>query len=363
MNMNMDTNMDMMDESDIVEIVAVLSIEKIHGGCICFLQLDHLRSFGISYGAAVVLIKGMQELMFRHPSKSGVPVGGVPAARMQSQSHSGAGAGAGAGEGIDLDEWLGKKIGVMPPPTSTRTSDRLYNVDDPSILAEVMSAVNEHETGNANPKTNTNTNTNTNVEHQDFGTGGMDMEMGNMDSNELASGRAKEFMNNRFGLELPELRTGQDLPMQDIHTPISPSASSCTMSMPTGSDGDSVGMEDNSNMQLDQALLDSMPASVRDIAKRRPDLVQTLIQSKQQQIESLARSRSNLPSILEDDNQGEFTSRDAVTVNDEGMTRLEPQNCMPGFAEAEDEEYGSWDGTGGYNDERFGLLRRRRNAS
>ena len=350
-DMDMDNNTTTtMDESDIIEIVAILSQEKIHGGCIPFLQLNHLRSFGISYGAAVIMIKGMEEL-----------TGVSAAARMQSQSYPGVGGGLGDEDGIDLDEWLGRKIGEIKPPTSTH--DKLYNVDDPAILAEVISALNDAENGNKDADGDDAR------QQQDFGMGGMDVDNMDIDSNELDSGRAKEFMNSRFGLELPEVRTGKGLSTQeqeqDTRTLISSSASSMPMPMSNGSNGnngDSVGMEENSNVQFDQALLDSMPESVRDIAKRRPDLVQALMQSKQQQTESVARSRANLPSILEDGNQGDLgVGMGGGEYTSSRSSPGERQNCMPGFeeADAEDEEYGNWDGTGGYNDERFGLLRRR----
>ena len=77
----------------------------------------------------------------------------------------------------------------------------------------------------------------------------------------------------------------------------------------------------------------------------------------------MARSRANLPSILEDGNQGDLgVGMGGGEYTSSRSSPGERQNCMPGFeeADAEDEEYGNWDGTGGYNnDERFGLLRRR----
>jgi hypothetical protein len=62
------------------------------------------------------------------------------------------------------------------------------------------------------------------------------------------------------------------------------------------------------------------------------------MQNKQEQVEAVALSRSNLPSISEND----------------GRVPLEEF--------AGDEEYGNWNGPGGYNEETSGLLRRRRNA-
>lgn len=280
------------DESDgnVLDILDILSSEKINGACLPFVRLDQLRSFGIAYGEAVTLIKGMKALMLRYPSRTGA-----------------AAAAAQINEGIDLDAWLGKKIREMPQPESHTETD---------------ADANSIESGTVNE----------NAYQQD--------DVMDIYNNELASARAKAYMSREYGMELPDLRTTNDSSKQDapasslalsrgdLQSPTTPASA-----MTNDSDD---GME--ANVNIDQALLDAMPASVREIAKKRPDLVQALMQNKQEQVEAVALSRSNLPSISEND----------------GRVPLEEF--------AGDEEYGNWNGPGGYNEETSGLLRRRRNA-
>jgi len=95
---------------ELQSLVEILDLERISGGSIPFIQLDDLRSMGISYGEAIHLMNEMGDLMRKYPSRNQ-----HQRVHPQVQHNHNGGYKANDG-GIDLDDWLGRTIDKVPAP-------------------------------------------------------------------------------------------------------------------------------------------------------------------------------------------------------------------------------------------------------
>jgi len=101
---------------ELQSLVEILDLERISGGSIPFIQLDDLRSMGISYGEAIHLMNEMGDLMRKYPSRNQ-----HQRVHPQVQHNHNGGYKANDG-GIDLDDWLGRTIDKVPAPAPPKPS-------------------------------------------------------------------------------------------------------------------------------------------------------------------------------------------------------------------------------------------------
>ena len=153
---------------------------------------------------------------------------------------------------------------------------------------------------------------------------------------ESAMQQAKEFMSERFGIDIPDIQVdGKSDQVQSTTTPVtnvedlgdpspSPSSESPQTSMGSKTSG------------ISEEILNSMPANVREIARRRPDLVNALL------------ANTELPAV----SRGIQLQESDIPSN---AAYNEPLEVI-------DEEIGSWNEEPN-SQEMTGLLRRRRNIS
>ncbi|GFH53227.1 predicted protein [Chaetoceros tenuissimus] len=281
-------------DGDLDDILDIVSRERIHGACLPALNMNDLRSFGMSYGEAMVLLCEISELMQQFPptkvyhATSGYSIRGVESASSNRNSH----------DGIDLDEWLGRKNlnSEQPAPQP------MLQVQAPQFPPQPQ----VNTVGNSSSQAGTSSNI-----HKDL------IEM------RLAEIKAKSGISN------------------DIESPVPPPSSTLQTQQPP---------IDINN--IDPKILETMPPGVREIAKRRPDLVQALIQNKQEQMKHDANKLS--PIREESTNQGLDGVIDQDMDSIEAMEYHEDHFGEDGM----DEEYGF--GSDDFNDEMVGLVRRRR---
>ena len=321
-NMKTNTRVDDANISIIQEefqcLINAFESERINGQSIPYLSLEHLRSMGISFGVTIEVLKDIQDLMVKFPRQSRE----LHIDLMESQNHqyqypnhthnhkqkhghngqhaskskSNSSVRTNSNEiEIDLDAWLGK--------TSSSSSSTTIPVKKIS-MGEMKAA----------------------------------MQMPTSDGGDFSMSEVKDLMKDRFGLDVPEpdfathnmhqhlhahanVNTHAALPeyqlsqVDDIATPTSAGLDSGLNSTPPG---------------FSEEFLKSMPPNVRDIAKRRPDLVKSLMQQT-------PSSSNNRDIGLRLDSNGGSTSNESLVVIDE--------------------EIGDWQED---NHEMVGLIRRRR---
>ena len=157
-------------------------------------------------------------------------------------------------------------------------------------------------------------------------------------------GRAQMAMRERFGLELPAIRgrdaaeviyRGRNQPTQseDFSNPTSSQLSEHLEASPLAAAAESTSASSGS---IPDELLSGMPAHIRNIAKRRPDIVSKILLEKKQQQEQPSSERME---------------------RDGWSDRFQPPTIDEGVDEEEEDgvyDSGREDGA----DERVGLLRR-----
>ena len=284
-------------DGDLDDILDIVSRERIYGPCLPALNMNDLRSFGMSYGEAMVLLCGISELMQQFPptkvyhATSGYSIRGAESGPSNRNSH----------DGIDLDEWLGRKnlssVAQQPAPQPMLQVQAPQFPPQPQVNA----------VGNSSSQAGASSNI-----HKDL------IEM------RLAEIKAKSGISN------------------DIESPVPRPAPSTLQTQQPPIDINNI----------DPKILEAMPPGVREIAKRRPDLVQALIQNKQEQMKHDANKLSSIRE--ESTNQGLDGEIDQDMDSIEAMEYHEDHFGEDGM----DEEYGF--ASDDFNDEMVGLVRRRR---
>jgi len=235
------------DEDDLANFLMMIQSQRINGASLPYLGIREFRSMGISHGNAVMLFHSLSVLMQQYSSSSR-----TTKSYRFSDSHAHAHAGAGESqsqsqnyhEGIDLDAWLGKKIGQPPPRNDDSDDEENNDIQPPPPPPPEAFAFSNISA--------------TKKEQSDF-----------QESNNLG---LSNYPNNLRG---------------DDHRATNVDSLGAAPPQAAQSNGFGSGMASTSTStesQFDESLLSAMPPSVRDIAARRPDIVQALLAKKQQSI-------------------------------------------------------------------------------
>jgi len=248
---NVDIQLDNINDEVILQILETFQKQGINGSFLPYVQVQDLIRMGIPYCHAVHLCVNFRALIDKSQ----------PLDEHFNNTENG-------GEvGIDLDKWLGKKIGggstsssVVHDAVAVNGAEEIYTVNNDQE-GEVHTGLQE-----ASPSPSPQ------YDH------------------------VKDIMSSRYGMELPELRQPSN-----THNAQSPSMPTQTqrqppMPPPTTNNVASMKNSDNENMTIDLALLDAMPPNIREIASRRPDLVKAIhkkfvIESSNERITEKSTSR------------------------------------------------------------------------
>jgi len=208
---------------------------------------------------------------------------------------------------------------------------------------------------NCNTITNVNATIESSVEKCNDASGNSEIEMLSFDNNN--HDRIKELMSERFGLQLPSLRTNDDDNEAQSCAPSNPTSikeeESISLDIDAKIPNDSLQKIDNNNHhQLGPELLNSMPPNIREIASRRPGLVQTLLQYQQQQPQQQGAT-SALMGVVEEEEEEEDDDDDE---DDEESTKKVHFSHPLTTSKQEKQHYDDNDDV----DEMVGLLRKRR---
>ena len=291
------------DDDAIVGILETIREQGINGSILPYIQVQDLITMRVGYIHAVFLCVKFRNLMdtanINDSSNDTV------------DEHN-------KGVGIDLDEWLGKKVGENQLLTG-KNLDSNHDIEHNHDNMDFM---------------------NNNVSHYDS---------------------AKEIMSEKFGMELPQVRqmpdqlpdpipsmeSNEHLPMtqsQFISKPTKPVASAASTASTT------LNNKNQSQIKLDQSLLNSLPPNIREIASRNPDLLMTMMQKKV--LSEKPRSKQDV--------EFETVTKDRVVRFSDGDVEEKVGSLKT--PEDYDEENNDAHGTSiDESDEMVGLLRRRRN--
>eukprot|EP00554_Chaetoceros_debilis_P000110 CAMPEP_0194096858 /NCGR_PEP_ID=MMETSP0149-20130528/57565_1 /TAXON_ID=122233 /ORGANISM="Chaetoceros debilis, Strain MM31A-1" /LENGTH=288 /DNA_ID=CAMNT_0038782857 /DNA_START=543 /DNA_END=1406 /DNA_ORIENTATION=- len=213
------------DEDDLANLLMMIQSQRINGASLPYLGIREFRSMGISHGNAVMLFHSLSVLMQQYNSSSR-----TTKSYRFSDSHAHAHAHAHAQpppRNDDSDDEENNDIAAPPPP--------------PPPEAFAFSNISA-----------------TKKEQSDF-----------QESNNLG---LSNYPNNVRG---------------DDHRATNVDSLGAAPPQAAQSNGFGSGMASTSTStesQFDESLLSAMPPSVRDIAARRPDIVQALLAKKQQSI-------------------------------------------------------------------------------
>jgi len=202
----------------------LLTPHRIHGALLPHLAVPDWRAMGLVYGDAVALHVRIVELRCRWPAPpevfGGGEVRGSDGVKLGEEEEK---------RGIDLEGWLRdgeKSIGEC---------------------RQSLAVIEEGDDG------------------EDGMGGGVDGVRMGMETAGME--RAEEIMSKRFGLHLPQLRTTTAVDERGTTPhPLPPPFSTAT----------TPPIHQNPPLH---AITDAMPANIREIASRRPDLMQTLLQN------------------------------------------------------------------------------------
>ena len=287
---SINSNSQAVDDADELQVLLdVLEEERMTGESIPFLQLDDLRAMGISFGEAIGLLTQIQCLLHKYPSRNQsfqhhhISRAGVPTYPQENRN---------SGDGIDLDAWLGNK----DQQNGSRRGDAADKLGP--------------------------------------------------DGNENAMQQAKDFMSDRFGIELPIVMNNDNPGQKKLPPADSADAYKVEAKKPPPSFAKSSVIKKNEVRKtyfdgIDEAFLNAMPPNVREIAQRRPDLVKSLM--------------SNVPADIPLKGQRLMAVKDDNDTAHSSLYTDEPLEVI-------DEEIGYCQEQP-KNQEMMGLLRRRRNAS
>ena len=265
------------DGDELQCLLDLLEGERINGESIPFIQLDDLRSMGVSFGQGIVLLKQIQDLLRKYPSKSQqMPFPQSQTSGMQQNQNSGE-------DEIDLDAWLGKSKSETAARTEARAEDAKK-----AETNYLISSAGENE----------------------------------------SKMKAEDFMNDRFGtsIQISGVQS-DDFSEQSCFTSVGTNPTGIEEQSSSHLPKSSVTSNESSIFGIDEAFLSTLPPNVREIAERRPDLVNSLMSNAEPAVNHAQSLSSN-----------------------------EPLQVI-------DEEIGYWqEGQGPKNQEMVGLLRRRKNT-
>jgi len=319
---------------------------------------------GAAYGDALSLHIRVEELMQRHPmpgyvmsattaamsarNRNGVPIGGDSDGDVGGD----AGGGGGGSNGIDLQGWLsGKSI----------SESRQRRPSDDVVVNQMEKAIGGRGGGIHSDYLNPIPS----IGGGGAGGAGDDVEhMGGME-------RVQEIMSERFGIQLPQLNTdavaaaankkrttisAAHPPPPSVSAEMQPPSSSTIQYQPV--------VEMSQSPPPSHQLLDSMPANIREIASRRPDLVNTIIQQQQQQRQGQLQPppplhQQQASKKMEEDNNRKMSHSFFQSRKGDGyLDRLEEDEEEA--EEADDVVVNSCQDLHDDGDEMVGLLRKRR---
>ncbi len=276
------------DDVDTIDhLLEVIMSQRIQGATLPHLGVDELRSIGLSYGDSVMLFRDICDLIYNYPSRTrhwdtrrSLDRAYNNNRRQESKDP--------AKTGIDLDAWLGKKIGQTEVVTEEDDDD---DDEEESTRAQV------YEPREAKAP----------IQKES--------------SSEYASASAQ-----------------------------SPNTDGMLASLRSASAQGTPG-----NVQLDQALLNAMPPNIREIASRRPDLVQALIASKNSNgIDTSSHNPNGAGTVT-----GPFKSDKSLEGAGIGNNPNVMEHDLYSIEEEIDDESSGWFGAESNRHEMLGLLRRR----
>ena len=299
-------------------LINAFESERINGQSIPYLSLEHLRSMGISFGVAIEVLKGIQDLMVKFPKQSRE----LHIDLMESQNHQ--------YQYHYPNHTNNRKHGHNGQHASKSNSNSSVRTDSNAIDLDAW----------LGKTSSTSSSTTIPVKKISMGEMNAAMQMPTSDGGDFSMSEVKDLMKDRFGLDVPEpdFATHNNMhPHSDAHANVNTHHAALPeyqhpqvddIATPT-----SAGLDSGLNSTppgLSEEFLKSMPPNVRDIAKRRPDLVKSLMQQT-------PSSSNNRDTGLRLDSNGGSTSNESLVVIDE--------------------EIGDWQED---NHEMVGLLRRRR---
>ncbi len=250
------------DEEVMIQTLSILKTQMINGSALPYIKVGDLVAMGINYCHSIFLQVNFQSLI-----------------ASESRNMNGSENGNRKGDGIDLEQWLGKKIGGN----------------------------NDIENNNDNDDNHDHAPTSLPKQFND----------------------AKEIMSSKFGVELPELKESlggsemdQSPPIPRMNpTNVARKSAMTSMASMTSNEGPS-------DVQLDPDLLNSMPPNIREIASRHPQLVQAILLEKRQAL-----------NVENSTNQRKKTIRFEMDEEADDDVKLAP----PSFDDYDDEEMGDFE--------------------
>ncbi len=266
---------DDVDGDTMDHLLEAIRSQRIQGATLAHLEVEDLRCIGLSFGDSMMLFHDICDLIHNYPSRSRHwdtrrSRDHIYNNRREDNRDS-------TNTGIDLDAWLGKKIGQTKVVTEEEEDDeddveenmRAQVYDPREETATIQKSSNEHASARL-PSTD--------------GTG---------------SSAGPAFAKGTFG-----------------------------------------------NVQLDEELLKAMPPNIREIAARRPDLVQALMASRS---DNDSRIPNDAGPFLKTDKSLELRNRDDKNEMEHDLYSVEEEN----------DESGGWFSGESNSHEMLGLLRRR----
>ena len=235
------------DDDVIIDILQTMMVQEINGSILPYIQIQDLVNMGIRYAHAVYLFKSFRLLMERNTQ-----------ANMMKLEHDG------EGVGIDLDKWLGKKIGAVQSSHQEDESNDVFSPYPPY-------------------------------------------------------GEVKDIMSRKFGMTIPQAKTPGKTMGETSALPESLLRSYMSPLMATSNQN----VSGHTELELDEKFLDEMPPNIREIAERNPEFVMAMQQKisheKNQPLQSTSYSQRERKVRFQDDIVQETESDfEEDEINEEG---------------------------------------------
>ena len=288
------------DDEVLLQTLTILREQMINGSVLPHIQVNDLVAMGIKFSYSIFLHVRIQKLIHSEPRNMNP---------YERDSES--------GDGIDLEKWLGKKIGgSYEKSISHSDSDQESDSEEYHNESKIPQHAGLHDPT----------------------------------SLPQVSG-ANDIMSARFGVELPELKVPPGIDMKQSSTPI-PRVNATAAGKKSALKPQSTKSASQTIPSLDPNFLQSMPPNIREIASRNPELVKALhdkfLFEKNQAFEA-----QNVTSTREKMVRFQMDGGDNDVVQSEGLNDYDEE-----AGEFENSNYDNKN-MNDFDDEMVGLLRRR----